>query len=150
MRALSLRSEAAPEPRRFYSVAEIARMLGMSKMTVYRAIAAGEFPAVKVRGRLIVPARAGSSASSTQCPLPLSTSFGAGPVPLPGKSTSTAGWSSVTLALSSWRLFASINSAFVSSAAGHSSAKSVVGAVPACSPVGGCFARRSVRHRRSS
>jgi excisionase family DNA binding protein len=33
-------------------------MLGMSTMTVYRAIAAGEFPAVKVRGRLIVPARA--------------------------------------------------------------------------------------------
>lgn len=58
MRALSLRSEAAPEPRRFYSVPEIARMLGMSKMTVYRAIAAGEFPAVKIRGRLIVPARA--------------------------------------------------------------------------------------------
>jgi excisionase family DNA binding protein len=33
-------------------------MLGMSTMTVYRAIAAGEFPAIKVRGRLIVPARA--------------------------------------------------------------------------------------------
>jgi hypothetical protein len=27
-------------------------------MTVYRAIAAGEFPAVKIRGRLIVPVRA--------------------------------------------------------------------------------------------
>jgi hypothetical protein len=27
-------------------------------MTVYRAIAAGEFPAVRIRGRLIVPARA--------------------------------------------------------------------------------------------
>ncbi|MBN9100090.1 MAG: helix-turn-helix domain-containing protein [Pseudonocardia sp.] len=33
-------------------------MLGMSPMTVYRAIAAGEFPAVRIRGRLIVPARA--------------------------------------------------------------------------------------------
>jgi hypothetical protein len=33
-------------------------MFGMSPMTVYRAIAAGEFPAVRIRGRLIVPARA--------------------------------------------------------------------------------------------
>jgi excisionase family DNA binding protein len=47
-----------PEEPSFYSVADVARMLGMSTMTVYRAIAAGEFPAIKVRGRLIVPARA--------------------------------------------------------------------------------------------
>lgn len=33
-------------------------MFGMSTMTVYRAIAAGEFPAVRIRGRLIVPAKA--------------------------------------------------------------------------------------------
>jgi predicted DNA-binding transcriptional regulator AlpA len=33
-------------------------MFGLSAMTLYRAIAAGEFPAVKIRGRLIVPARA--------------------------------------------------------------------------------------------
>jgi excisionase family DNA binding protein len=44
--------------RKFYSVAEVAQMFGMSPMTVYRAIAAGEFPAVRVRGRLIVPATA--------------------------------------------------------------------------------------------
>lgn len=43
---------------RFYSVGQVARMLGMSAMTVYRAINAGDFPAVKIRGRLIVPARA--------------------------------------------------------------------------------------------
>jgi len=43
---------------RFYSVAEVARMFRMSTVTVYRAIAAGDFPAIKVRGRLIVPARA--------------------------------------------------------------------------------------------
>ncbi|SDT37613.1 helix-turn-helix domain-containing protein [Jiangella sp. DSM 45060] len=42
----------------FYSVAEVARMLGMSTMTVYRAIADEEFPAIKIRGRLIVPAKA--------------------------------------------------------------------------------------------
>ncbi|MFP5023521.1 helix-turn-helix domain-containing protein [Pseudonocardia phyllosphaerae] len=46
-----------PAPR-FYSVAQVAEMLGMSSMTVYRAIAAGEFPAVRVRGRLIIPAKA--------------------------------------------------------------------------------------------
>jgi excisionase family DNA binding protein len=48
---------SSPSPR-FYSVAEVADILGMSTMTVYRAIAAGEFPAVRIRGRLIVPARA--------------------------------------------------------------------------------------------
>lgn len=47
--------DAAP---RFYSVSQVARIFGMSTMTVYRAIAAGEFPAIKVRGRLIVPAQA--------------------------------------------------------------------------------------------
>lgn len=40
----------------FRSVAEVARMCRVSKMTVYRAIAAGEFPAVRIQGRLIVPA----------------------------------------------------------------------------------------------
>lgn len=60
MRALQQRtSEAAETPRpQFHSVTEVARMFGMSPMTVYRAIAAGEFPAVRIRGRLIVPARA--------------------------------------------------------------------------------------------
>ena len=54
----SRQSPLPTEAPRFYSVAEVALMLGMSTMTVYRAIAAGEFPAVKVRNRLIVPARA--------------------------------------------------------------------------------------------
>jgi excisionase family DNA binding protein len=58
MRGLRATTEAPAEAPRFYSVAEVARMLGMSPMTVYRAIAAGEFPAVRIRGRLIVPARA--------------------------------------------------------------------------------------------
>lgn len=43
---------------RFYSVAQVAEMFGMSSMTLYRAIAAGEFPAVRIRGRLIIPAKA--------------------------------------------------------------------------------------------
>jgi excisionase family DNA binding protein len=42
----------------FYSVQEIAGLLGMSTMTVYRAIQCGEFPAVRIRGRLIIPAKA--------------------------------------------------------------------------------------------
>ena len=60
MRTLRKQSSeaAAPSPRQFHSVTEVARIFGMSPMTVYRAIAAGEFPAVRVRGRLIVPARA--------------------------------------------------------------------------------------------
>ena len=57
MQGLPVR-EPAPGSPRFYSVSEVARMFGMSPMTVYRAIAAGEFPAMRIRGRLIVPARA--------------------------------------------------------------------------------------------
>lgn len=44
--------------RRWYSVAEVARMFGMAPMTLYRAIHADEFPAVKIRGRYVIPARA--------------------------------------------------------------------------------------------
>ena len=33
-------------------------MFGMSAMTLYRAIEDGEFPAVRIRGRLIIPAKA--------------------------------------------------------------------------------------------
>ncbi|WP_410585474.1 helix-turn-helix domain-containing protein [Amycolatopsis sp. lyj-108] len=47
-----------PETPRFHSVAEAARILRMSPMTLYRAIDSGSFPAVRVRGRLVVPARA--------------------------------------------------------------------------------------------
>lgn len=48
---------ASANPK-FYSVAEVAEILRMSSMTVYRAIADGEVPAVRIRGRWIVPARA--------------------------------------------------------------------------------------------
>jgi len=43
--------------RRWLSVAELAQELGMSQMTLYRAIAGGEFPAVRIGRRLVVPAR---------------------------------------------------------------------------------------------
>lgn len=42
----------------FYSVAEVAALFKMSPATVYRAIRDDEFPAVKIRGRFIVPAKA--------------------------------------------------------------------------------------------
>ncbi|MGH8328618.1 MAG: helix-turn-helix domain-containing protein [Steroidobacteraceae bacterium] len=49
---------AGSERPRFYSVSQVAVLFGMSAMTIYRAIEAGEFPAVKIRGRWIVPAKA--------------------------------------------------------------------------------------------
>ncbi|MGI9001966.1 MAG: helix-turn-helix domain-containing protein [Pseudonocardia sp.] len=42
----------------FHSVKETALMMKVSSMTLYRAIEAGEFPAVKLRGRYLVPAKA--------------------------------------------------------------------------------------------
>ena len=45
------------EPRRFYSVSETARLLGVSAMTIYRSIANNELPAIRIRNRLIVPAK---------------------------------------------------------------------------------------------
>ena len=47
-----------PAQARFYSVRDVAQMLGVSAMTVYRSIADGELPAVRIRNRLIVPAAA--------------------------------------------------------------------------------------------
>jgi excisionase family DNA binding protein len=44
--------------KRFFTVAEAAGLLGLSEPTLYRAIRAGEFPAIKVRGRYVVPAKA--------------------------------------------------------------------------------------------
>jgi excisionase family DNA binding protein len=45
-------------PARFYSVAAVADILGTSEVTLYRAIRAGEFPAIKIRGRYVIPSRA--------------------------------------------------------------------------------------------
>jgi excisionase family DNA binding protein len=51
-------SASASSAPRFYSVAQVAAMFGISPMTLYRAISDGQFPAVRIRGRLIVPAQA--------------------------------------------------------------------------------------------
>ena len=57
-RSLPPEAPAAPAAPRFYSIAQVAAMLGTSPVTLYRAIRAGQFPAVRIRGRLIVPAKA--------------------------------------------------------------------------------------------
>lgn len=44
--------------KRFYSVPEAAELLGVSGATLYREIAGGQFPAIKIRGRYVVPAKA--------------------------------------------------------------------------------------------
>ena len=44
--------------RRFQTVAEVARLFDVSEVTIYRAIHDGEFPAIKVRGRYVIPSSA--------------------------------------------------------------------------------------------
>jgi excisionase family DNA binding protein len=51
---LSDQASAAPT---FYDVSSVAAMFQMSRMTVYRAIRTGELPAVRIRGRWLVPAK---------------------------------------------------------------------------------------------
>ena len=53
------RPEAPPDAvPRFLSVGVVARIFDISEVTVYREIRAGRFPAVKIRGRYVIPARA--------------------------------------------------------------------------------------------
>jgi excisionase family DNA binding protein len=55
-----VRSQEQPDGRlpRFLSVAEIAEIFGVSEVTIYREISDGGLPAVKIRGRYVVPAKA--------------------------------------------------------------------------------------------
>lgn len=46
------------QPRLVFSVSETAQMLGTSDITLYRAISDGHFPAIRIRGRLVIPAKA--------------------------------------------------------------------------------------------
>ena len=58
MRATSGTTGAPSGPAlRFYSVPDAAKLIGTAPVTLYRAIRDGEFPAVRIRGRLIIPAR---------------------------------------------------------------------------------------------
>lgn len=49
-------SRAPAAAHRFYTVPEAAGLLRVSAMTLYRSIAANEFPAIRIRTRLLVPA----------------------------------------------------------------------------------------------
>lgn len=44
--------------KRFLTTGETATLLGLSEATLYRAIRAGEFPAIKIRGRYVIPSKA--------------------------------------------------------------------------------------------
>lgn len=57
-RLITTSRDAASVQPRFYSVTDTAHILGVSEMTLYRAIRLGQFPAVRLMGRLIIPARA--------------------------------------------------------------------------------------------
>ena len=73
MRTDDSNSAAGPvDHRQFYTVAEAARLLRLSTMTLYRAIEAGQFPAIRIRTRIVVPARAidemvGQALDSRRC-----------------------------------------------------------------------------------
>jgi excisionase family DNA binding protein len=56
-RSASAQLGRKPRPA-FYTVEETAEVFRVDPATIYRAIRAGEFPAVKVRKRYVVPARA--------------------------------------------------------------------------------------------
>lgn len=45
-------------PRLFYTVREAADVLRVGPMTIYRAIGENAFPAVKIRSRYVIPAKA--------------------------------------------------------------------------------------------
>jgi len=49
---------AVTEPTKWLTVNETAKILGVSGMTLYRAINAGAFPAVRIGQRICVPAAA--------------------------------------------------------------------------------------------
>lgn len=55
---MSTTSGAAGRSPLFYTVAEAARIMRVDPATVYRAIRENAFPAVRLRTRYVVPARA--------------------------------------------------------------------------------------------
>ncbi|MBP3222904.1 MAG: helix-turn-helix domain-containing protein [Actinomycetaceae bacterium] len=56
----------AGERPQFYTVAEVADLIRVSRMTVYRMVHAGELPAIRVGGSYRVPASALESLVSYQ------------------------------------------------------------------------------------
>src|SRR5881275_1682827 len=54
----SAMSESNASVPRFLTVGQAAKLLGVSAMTIYRAVDEGGFPAVRTRGRISIPAKA--------------------------------------------------------------------------------------------
>ena len=58
MRTTTSASDQGRERPTFYTVAEAARLLRVDPATIYRAIRADAFPAVRVRSRYVIPVAA--------------------------------------------------------------------------------------------
>ena len=51
-------NDERPDIRRTYSVEEAAAILGISRTTAYECVKSQELPALRLRGRIVVPAAA--------------------------------------------------------------------------------------------
>jgi excisionase family DNA binding protein len=51
-------TSSPPSRRRFLTVSQAADVLQVSPVTLYRSIGTGELPAIKLRGRYIIPSSA--------------------------------------------------------------------------------------------
>ena len=51
-------SDSTVSAPRFLTVGQAAALLGVSAMTIYRAVEDGAFPAIRTRGRISIPAKA--------------------------------------------------------------------------------------------
>ena len=51
-------SDSTVSAPRFLTVGQAAELLGVSAMTIYRAVDDGAFPAIRTRGRISIPAKA--------------------------------------------------------------------------------------------
>jgi excisionase family DNA binding protein len=50
-----LRKDERPIVRQTYSVEEVAKLLGIGRNSAYEAARRGDFPTIKVGGRIVVP-----------------------------------------------------------------------------------------------
>lgn len=67
---MTIPSPRAPQDEpRYYDVKRVAAILGVSPMTIYRAIHDGQIPAVRVRRRFLVPAGALDDLTRAAAPL---------------------------------------------------------------------------------
>lgn len=51
-------TDNSERPPLFYTVPDAARLMGTAPVTLYRAIRHGDFPAMKIGRRVVVPAKA--------------------------------------------------------------------------------------------